>query len=192
MFFVGIENQRFTRIASMVLILILFTLSACEKDDDVDICNPENERGELIEATRLLSFTPEQIEAYLSLFGAPLEYVPEYSIDAYRVIYKTENRDGELTTVSGAMFIPQGVNEYDIISVQHGTNAQRDRVGSINPILAFDAILYAMKGYITIAPDYLGLGRSDVLHPYLNAELSANPVIDMVRAMRHYACQEDL
>ena len=46
---------------------------------------------------------------------------------------------------------------------------------------------------MVVVQDYLGLGEeSQGLHPDLHAELTANAVIDMIRAARVYACQSEL
>jgi hypothetical protein len=44
----------------------------------------------------------------------------------------------------------------------------------------------ASMGYVCVAADYLGLGESYILPPYLLAENSATSVIDMLRAGKNY------
>ena len=178
------------------LIALSFIVSiafiACEKEEPVDACNPSGVQGALVEAKLVITITPELVQAYLTQFGAPIGFDLEYTVDAYSVQYKTLDKNNEITPASGVMFIPRGLNTYDVVSVQHGTSLKRDEVGSKNPVYAFDALLYAMKGFLAVAPDYLGLGNSDMMHPYLNAQLSANAVMDLIRATRKYACTNDL
>jgi len=53
-----------------------------------------------------------------------------------------------------------------------------------------DLILWlTTSGYIFIEPDYLGLGVSDMLHPYHLKDVTASSVIDMIRASKHF-CDE--
>jgi hypothetical protein len=174
--------------------VLLFGVSSCETDEEqVDLCNSDGAPGELISANYFASFTPEQVTTYLRLYGAPLGLVPDYSVDVYQVAYKTLDKDNELTDASGVLFIPQGIDTLDLLSIQHGTVFKRDEVGSVNPLFyAFDGMIAAMSGYVVIEPDYLGLGSSPGLHPYLHAELSANAVIDGIRAARIYSCQNEV
>ncbi len=155
-------------------------------------CNPADQPGELISAEFLITVTPAQIQQYLADFGAPITFTVDYSVDAYALLYRSRDKQGNLTDASGVIFIPQDIDTLDLTSMQHGTVFRRSDVGSENALIAFDALLMSMKGYLVAAPDYLGLGSSQLLHPYLHAELSANSVIDMLRATRIYACENEL
>jgi len=178
-------------LSSLIFSLSLYT--SCEEEQDVSpACNTIDEAGELIEATYQLSFTPAQIQPYLALFGAPLGFTLTHSADAYQIIYKTRDKNGDLIEASGAMFLPQNVETLDLVSVQHGTALKRENTGSVNPLYAMDAILFAMTGFMSVSPDYIGLGVSEEIHPYLHAELTANAVVDMLRAARIYACENEL
>ena len=114
---------------SNLLVLLLFSLTiflACEDEPISDPCNPEDVAGELQKAEYFASYTPEQAQTYLSLFGAPVGLLPEYTVDAYQISYSTRDKNKELTTASGVMFIPQGLDTLDLLSVQHGTVFKRD------------------------------------------------------------------
>lgn len=182
----------------LFLLLSLPLLNTCENEGTeepaVDQCNTPDAPGELLEATSFLSFAPADIESILTMYGAPigLDLNLSYTVDSYQIAYHTLNSDGELTPVSGLMLIPQGLDTLDLLSIQHGTVFKREQVGSTHPYYAPDALITAMNGYLVVAPDYLGLGESQLLHPYLHAELSANAVIDLIRAVRIYACQNEL
>jgi len=182
-----------------VLLALLFSsllwIIACDKDGqspETDPCNPANQSGELLEAKYFASYAPDQVKTYLTLFGAPQGLVPQYSVDAYQITYHTLDQDSELSKASGVLFIPQGFDTLDIMSVQHGTVFKKDEVGSVNPLYAIDGMLSAMDGYLVFEPDYMGLGESGGLHPYLHAQLSAQAVMDGLRATRIYACQTGL
>jgi hypothetical protein len=45
----------------------------------------------------------------------------------------------------------------------------------------------ATSGYLCAMPDYLGMGDSPGLHPYIHAKSEATAVIDMLRACRDFA-----
>ncbi len=181
------------RLSLLVLIMLSVTLyTGCENEDDPVACNTVDEAGELVEATFQLSLTPAQVEPYLAPFGAPLGFSLTHSADAYKIHYKTRDINGDLVLASGVMFLPQGVETLDLVSIQHGTALKRENTGSVNPFYAMDGIMFAMSGFMAVAPDYIGLGVSEEIHPYLHAELTANAVVDMLRAARIYACDNDL
>lgn len=157
-----------------------------------DPCNPVGIAGGVISSEVIGSYSPEQVNTYLRLFGAPPGLSPEYAVDAIRINYKSRDKDGDLVTASGVLFVPTEIDTPALLSIQHGTEFHRDQVGSVNPLYAFDGMMSAMAGYMVFEPDYLGLGASEGIHPYLHAELSANAVVDGLRAARIYACQEGM
>ncbi|MCF7808422.1 MAG: lipase family protein [Candidatus Marinimicrobia bacterium] len=181
-------------------LLIMLTIGSlwiisCDANDDgaeSDPCNPVGVAGGIISSEAFGSYDPEQVQTYLRLFGAPPGLAPEFAVDAIRIVYKSRDKHGELVSASGVLFVPTGIDTLALLSVQHGTEFKRDQVGSANPLYAFDGLISAMAGYMVFEPDYLGLGSSEGIHPYLHAELSANAVIDALRAARIYACQEGL
>ena len=110
----------------------------------------------------------------------------EYGATMYKVVYETVDGFGDSTAASGVMAIPQGNDEaYGILSWQHGTAIYRDGAQSNG---GFDLLsrVVASSGYIYVAPDYLGLGISEEIHPYILKYPSANVVIDLIRAVRNY------
>ena len=175
----------------MSLSLLIFS---CESDDqdDMDACNPADMAGEVLDTKTFSTYQPEQVQFYLDLFGAPPGLAPQYAVEAIKVVYNSRDKEGELVKASGVLFIPTGMDTLTLMSIQHGTEFKRDQVGSVNPLYAFDGMMIAMAGYMVFEADYLGLGESDGIHPYLHAELSANAVIDGIRAARIYACQQGL
>ena len=78
-----------------------------------------------------------------------------------------------------------GATARHLASFQHGTSTSRDRVPSaLDGTGVAAAILFAGNGYALIAPDYIGLGVSGEIHPYLVAEDAGRAVIDMIAAAR--------
>jgi hypothetical protein len=107
-------------------------------------------------------------------------------IALYRVEYWTTGVDGALTRASGLLALPSGVRPRGVVSFQHGTETDRSSSPSTpdpsNGVLA--AAAFAARGYVLVAPDYLGLGTARGVHPYLHAATEAGAVIDMLRAAR--------
>ncbi|PKQ04334.1 MAG: hypothetical protein CVT72_12640 [Alphaproteobacteria bacterium HGW-Alphaproteobacteria-11] len=109
----------------------------------------------------------------------------EHGVDCYRMIYRTQSADGREIAVSGLLALPRGTAARHLASFQHGTSTSRDRVPSaLDGTGVAAAILFAGNGYALIAPDYIGLGVSDEIHPYLVAEDAGRAVIDMIAAAR--------
>lgn len=121
----------------------------------------------------------------LSLFP---QVVPDYDVDYYKVVYSTTGVDGNSTIASGGLAIPQNTpcDSLPIAVYQHGTSLNKDDVPSRNNGEAIIPTLMSSKGFVTCAPDYLGMGDSPGLHPYVHAESEATAAIDMVRAVRQF------
>ncbi|MCF7823448.1 MAG: lipase family protein [Candidatus Marinimicrobia bacterium] len=176
-------------------LIIQLSLVTCEKDNQepvIDDCNPAGVAGELLSSSFVGTFTPAQVQTFAGALGVPVSMELTYTVDAYTMTYETRDKNDALTIASGVIFVPRGIDTLDLLSVQHGTIIKRSEVGSQLPYYAADGLISAMNGYLVASPDYLGLGVSDLLHPYLHAELSANAVIDMIRATRIHACQSEL
>jgi len=163
----------------LVLFCTSFFLVGCESGTE-----PETmpDQGDVLGKLHLGTYTPELFATLSANFGYSLEL--DYSVEAYQVEYQTLSPDGERTVASGALLVPQEVDTFSVLSWQHGTLLERNGVGSRNPLFyAIDAIMYAGNGYLVSVPDYLGLGSSEILQPYLLYEPTATAVVDMLRAV---------
>ena len=47
----------------------------------------------------------------------------------------------------------------------------------------------ASSGYIFIEPDYLGIGVSEIMHPYHLKDVTAASMIDMIYAVKQFCNQ---
>jgi len=104
----------------------------------------------------------------------------QYGVNAYKVEYLTTGTDGELDTASGLVVIPDFSNEpLPTACFQHGTVDNRFDVPSELKGGWQLAAALAGKGYLTFAPDYLGMGSSRGFHPYVHAETEARAAHDM-------------
>ena len=173
------------RITLYIYALILsFVFTSCNNDNSPLEPNIET-RGGLISSTQLPSITKEFIKTYLD--SAHISIDAKYDVDAYKIIYYTDDTKGNLTVASGVLFFPKGQDNLPLISLHHGTQTDRSKVGSVSRFNAPEGIIGAALGYYSLVPDYLGLGESKVLHPYLYAKTSADAVIDFIRACRKEA-----
>jgi predicted esterase len=109
-------------------------------------------------------------------------------VKMYVVYYRTPGPKGRLVRASGLVMIPdpQGKRQYPIVSFQHGTIYTRDHAPSYPEKCAYTPYLkaFAGMGYVLSIPDYIGMGRSKLRHPYAHAETEASASRDMLRAAK--------
>ena len=136
------------------------------------------------------TYTSAEIAVFANVLQLPASlYTAEFSVDAYRVHYEMPYLDSTIT-VSGAMFIPVGTGDVcslPVITYMHGTIFKRTAAPSflINEAgINEGSIGYLMSspGYITLMPDYVGLGTSDLMHPYVHAQSEADAGVYLLQA----------
>ena len=146
---------------------------------------PAAERGKVLSAKLSQTLSASAISLLFTLAGIPV--TPQYNVQLYKVVYETIDPWGGRTQASGALALPQNANNpLPLVSYQHGTliltndaPSSMDLSGEVSVGVAF-----ATTGYAAAVPDYLGLGASPGLHPYLHARSEATACIDMLRAAR--------
>jgi hypothetical protein len=113
--------------------------------------------------------------------------------DRYRVTYQTENLDGSSTIASGLICLPDDLNwRYPLACYLHGTSSTNEDVPSNLTFESDIAVAMCGKGYISFAPDYLGLGASVGIHPYVHAASEAWVAVDMLQAAKEFATAQGL
>ena len=131
-------------------------------------------------------YSAANISALAASFGIPANvYDAEYGVQAYSVTYNMPYM-GETIEVSGAMFIPTDFPEscdLPVHTYMHGTIFERDQAPSFMPFEAMLGYLMSSPGYITLMPDYVGLGVSELMHPYVHSESEAEAGIYMIEAV---------
>jgi pimeloyl-ACP methyl ester carboxylesterase len=181
----------FHRNRNLFFVVLLSSLffAACDKTD-APVEPSLQSRGQILNIRSGLVYPALLIQKYLTdeTDGMQLGFVPQYSVQAYSVDYVTVDTKGNLVKASGAMYIPFAQDNLPLISFQHGTVTARTQAPSQNlTINALESLVTASLGYFAIEPDYLGLGESTILHPYLYAKSSADAVIDFIKAGRELA-----
>jgi len=113
---------------------------------------------------------------------------PNYGVDYYKVIYNTTDAAGLPTIASGGFAIPNNApcDTFALGLYCHGTSLNKDEVPSRNNYESIVGKLFASKGFIMCCPDYLGMGDSPGLHPYVHGETEATASLDMLRAVREF------
>jgi fermentation-respiration switch protein FrsA (DUF1100 family) len=187
------------RSAVALLLPLLGALTACGGGSDpaptpppTPIVSPR--QGDLVSATRLASYSVADFSAALQQAGvrAP-QLTPRYEVQAWRIDYRTLDGAGRLVEASGLVGIPTKTGPSPVLSYQHGTTVRDAEVPSNHAVAAEPALVMASAGYIVVAPDYVGYGRSKGLpHPYLLAAPTAAAVLDLLSAARAWRQQQGL
>jgi pimeloyl-ACP methyl ester carboxylesterase len=106
------------------------------------------------------------------------------------VVHATAGPNEEVTRNSAALLIPQGAGcsgPFPLLAYARGTSRDRTRTLA-DPTDKETGLLigmFAARGVIVVATDYLGYAQSDYpYHPYLHARSEASSVIDSIRAAR--------
>lgn len=173
----------FYRIIVLAIILIALIVS-CNKEED----KIQWERGDIVKASYLIQYPASSIETFIQAMGGQSNLEPEYDVEITKLVYITIDPDGDLVEASGTVMIPVGTNNLPLLSFHHGTETKRDLVVSSSLFIGEGIASMAMTslGFATCVPDYLGLGESFLLHPYLYAPSSADVSIDLLRAARTF------
>ncbi|MET0987796.1 MAG: prolyl oligopeptidase family serine peptidase [Steroidobacteraceae bacterium] len=184
---------------------LALALGGCNSHDDDDSSTGGAQgslRGQLVQSppTRVGSFAAADLIAALganadSVRIAQLTGTPLCRVDVHQLQYHTVGAKGEDTTASGALMIPAGTasecrGERPVLLYAHGTTVERSfnlaNVSTDDNGESFALLtVFAARGYIVVAPNYAGYDTSSLpYHPYLNAEQSANDMMDALTAAR--------
>ncbi len=131
----------------------------------------------------------------LTLLGIPAEF----DVNNYVILYTSTDPFGNLDTLSGLITVPEQTDFALPLTVyNHGTVRDRELVPSrLPPPFSFFSertIIHAIgsNGYITLSPDYFGLGDNPGLHPYVHRDSEARAGRDLLTAARVWLDEEDI
>ena len=167
-----------------LIITIAILFPSCSKEDP-----GMTERGDIVNTKQIGTYSPAEIQVKLASrnFDVPFDLV--YDVLGVKIVYMTPDPEGNLVRASGGIFYPVKEGSLSMISFQHGTQTHRYLVpsqGPDNSEASLAGSVAASMGYIVVAADYLGLGDSQIVPPYLHNATSASTVIDMLRAATTY------
>jgi predicted esterase len=169
------------KILYFLLPFLLFA-SACTKDN----VEPELKRGSVISYVGAGDFNVNTLESLFQIYlggqSTGLNY--QYNIKLFSVKYQTIDAEGNPVQASGLVVIPVATNSLPILSFAHGTILNANDVPSKMGSGYQAGMLFAAEGYVTTLADFVGLGSSEGLHPYMHAKSEATASIDMLRAAR--------
>lgn len=136
-------------------------------------------------AVYLDSYSAAQITA---IAGIPVQY----GADLYKVRYFTPDAVGNEHVASGLLCIPQETSlVFPLACYQHGTVGGREDVPSrLAGGFQLPLVLSGL-GYIVCAADFVGLGDSPGVHPYVHAATEATAGVDLLLAVKELEEDDD-
>ena len=154
----------------------------------------KSEPGQLIDYTHQSTMTQDEI--IFILWFAGFDPVADFGISVYDIKYETEGEGGYIDTLSGLVAFPHSpIEAFPILSYQHGTAVNDASAPSLagltmdNPEVLIISLVTAPSGYITLFPDYEGLGDPNKFHPFIIAESYTHSVVNMVRAVKQLSAE---
>ncbi|MFS8098524.1 alpha/beta hydrolase [Lentzea alba] len=148
-------------------------------------------RGELLDVVPVSTMDTTQLVSYLGDYDLDTSRV-RFAVHAKRIVYRTIDPRGKPTTASALVALPRNNNRSPRqVAWLHGTTGYRGSTASVadgNDRAA--ALLFASAGYLTTAPDYLGLGTGPGYHPYVDAPSTVTASVDALRAAKQYAARQ--
>jgi pimeloyl-ACP methyl ester carboxylesterase len=149
------------------------------------------QRGRLDGMTLVATLPRAQLDAIAATYVAtpPASPAP-CDVEVRSISYWTIAPHGTSAAASGVLLVPGGEHcrgPFPLVAYAKGTDVDRNRrlADPRDGETRFLASLLAAHGYLVVASDYLGFGRSELpYHPYLHARSQADSIIDAVRAAR--------
>lgn len=149
----------------------------------------------LLDVAYLGKVTAEQSKLAMQKLPPLNKLEMKYSLDVYKIHYKTNAPDGTETQASGLIAMPIAPKgKVGVVSYAHGTRVLRTDVPSKNDErnAIYLAVFGSSGGYMVVMPDYLGLGDNALpVHPYVQANTLASSSIDMLLAAKEVAEKAD-
>lgn len=190
------KKLNFLRLFVFPIVIILFTgLISCNKNE-----NPEDEDQDklYISAQELKTITASEVNIFYTFLG--VSYLPAFdllphiksSVKVYKIKYRTDYL-GQKVEASGLVCMPDSPGQYPILSFQNGTNTLYTNAPSKNYNDQLFTVLesVASMNFIVVIPDYLGFGESEeITHPYLDRETTVSTILDIIRATKEFAEEE--
>ncbi|MBX9766917.1 MAG: lipase family protein [Bdellovibrionales bacterium] len=142
---------------------------------------------------KVMDLESPQVDEVKRLLNAEDGVKTAFGISFYKIKYQTKNVLGEIVPASGIMIVPRLTfrKEFAMVVYHHGTSTHKNHVPS-NPHYRetlLNAVIFGAGGYVVVAPDYVGLGDSPGLHPFLHVETQGRASADLIEESRKVAAQ---
>ncbi|MGN7864271.1 T9SS type A sorting domain-containing protein [Chryseobacterium sp. 22458] len=150
--------------------------------------------GDLVSAEQKLDLTPQGVVNFiannLGEQNAPdfVSYLNSFNVGlkGYKITYYTKNEKNVLVKATGLLMYPNVGFKLSTIVSDHGTTDSRHNVpsnfkGALTAGFVVE-LSYVLNGYILMAPDYVGMGTGEGIHPYVDYATEAGATIDFITA----------
>ncbi|MDQ0781511.1 T9SS type A sorting domain-containing protein [Chryseobacterium sp. W4I1] len=160
--------------------------------------------GDLVNVEQKLDLTPQGVVSFIANSlgdqNAPdfVSYLNGFNVGlkGYKITYYTKNEKNVLVKATGLLMYPNLNFKLSTVVSDHGTTDSRDNVpsnfkGALTAGFVVE-LSYVLNGYILMAPDYVGMGSGDGVHPYVDAATEAGATIDFVTAANKVLAQQGI
>ncbi|MFN1218914.1 T9SS type A sorting domain-containing protein [Chryseobacterium kwangjuense] len=160
--------------------------------------------GDLVSVEQKLDLTPQGVINFIANNlgdqNAPdfASYLNGFNVGlkGYKITYYTKNEKNVLVKATGLLMYPNVNFKLSTVVSDHGTTDSRDNVPSnLKGTLTAGFVVelsYALNGYILMAPDYVGMGSGEGVHPYVDTATEAGATIDFVTAANKVLAQKGI
>ena len=186
--------MKFLNYTIVIIVLSLFVLSSCKKDEGEGEIVPKYLLDSELQ-TSAEGFSINNLKLLLSQNGmSDFANKIKYDIVIHTINYKTLFK-GDTIIASGVVATPVAIEKketFPVLSYQHGTIFKKDEAPSLNLNFSVNNIeglmaYFASTGMVVVIADYIGFGYSNAdYHPYLHNQYSTNAVLDMIRASKEF------
>lgn len=160
--------------------------------------------GDVFSVEPKLDLTPQAVASFISNNlgeqNSPdfINYLNSFNVGlkAYKITYYTKNEKNNLVKATGLLMYPKANHKLSTVVSDHGTTDSRQNVPSnLKGVLYGGFVVelsYVLNGYILMAPDYVGMGSGDGVHPYVHYPTEASATIDFVTAANKVLAQQNV
>jgi len=157
--------------------------------------------GDLVSVEQKLDLTPQGVVNFIANNlgdqNAPnfASYLNSFDVGlkGYKITYYTKNENNVLVKATGLLMYPNVNYQLSTIVSDHPATDSRNNVPSnLKGIKKFGFVIelsYVLNGYILMAPDYVGMGSGDGIHPYIDVATEAGATIDFITAANNVLAQ---
>jgi len=157
--------------------------------------------GDVVSAEQKLDLTPQGVINFMAN-NLGEQNAPEFSsylssfnvgLKGYKITYYTKNENNILVKATGLLMYPNVPFKLSTVVSDHGTTDSRYNVpsnfkGALTAGFVVE-LSYVLNGYILMAPDYVGMGTGDGVHPYVDYATEAGATIDFITAANKVLAQ---
>ncbi len=149
-------------------------------------------RGALVSVERLGAHSALKLRIAQRAARIPKRFPVRHGIVLHRVTYWTE-LGGQPQLATGLLGVPRRHQARTSVMWLNGTNPTRSEAPSAGGLVGLlVGAVFAGSGHLLLAPDYIGLGTSDVYHPYMHTASTVDASTDFVRAVAAHCKREGI